>query len=171
MNSFLENLIKKRNKTDFVILILLGVMVMIVAMPSGTKKTQTQQETQTPVIQNETDEKQQLEEQLQKLLEKMDGVGKVRVMLTFSDDGEDKLDKNITENGTQTEETTVVYDTKDAQQPYVIRREKPKVEGVVVVAEGGGNVQTVTQISNAVMSLFSVEAHKVVVVKMSVQEE
>lgn len=171
MNSFLENLIKKRNKTDFVILILLGVMVMIVAMPSGAKQTEEKQETQTQTADSETDEKRKLEEQLQKLLEKMDGVGKVRVMLTFSDDGEDELDKNVTADGTQKEETTVVYDAKDEQQPYVIRRQKPKVEGVVVVAEGGGNAQTVTQISNAVMSLFSVEAHKVVVVKMSVQEE
>jgi len=47
----------------------------------------------------------------------------------------------------------------------------PKIEGVVVVAQGGGNAKTVTEISNAVMSLFPVEAHKVVVVKMSVQEE
>lgn len=171
MNSFLENLIKKRNKTDFVILILLGVMVMIVAMPSGTKQTEEKQETRTQTPDIETDEKRKLEEQLQKLLEKMDGVGKVRVMLTFSDDGKDELDKNVTADGTQREETTVVYDTKDEQQPYVIRRQKPKVEGVVVVAEGGGNAQTETQISNAVMSLFSVEAHKVVVVKMSVQEE
>lgn len=171
MNSFLEKFLKKRNKTDFVILILLGVMVMIVAMPSGTKKTDRQQETQTQVLQNKTDEKKQLEEQLQDLLEKMDGVGNVRVMLTFSDDGEDTLDKNITEDGTQKEETTVVYDTDNEQKPYVTQRRKPKVEGVVVVAEGGGNMQTVTQISNAVMSLFSVEAHKVVVVKMSVQEE
>ena len=57
------------------------------------------------------------------------------------------------------------------RQPYVICRQMPKIEGVVVVAQGGGNAKTVTEISNAVMSLFPVEAHKVVVVKMSVQEE
>ena len=63
------------------------------------------------------------------------------------------------------------YDTGDTRQPYVICRQMPKIEGVVVVAQGGGNAKTVTEISNAVMSLFPVEAHKVVVVKMSVQEE
>ena len=58
-------------------------------------------------------------------------------------------------------------DTGDTRQPYVICRQMPKIEGVVVVAQGGGNAKTVTEISNAVMSLFPVEAHKVVVVKMS----
>ena len=160
MNSILGKWIKKRNKSDFVVLILLGVMVMIVAMPTGAK--QSQKETQT---------QEQKEQQLKELLEHMDGVGKTRVMLTFSDEGTDQLDKNVIKDGNKKEETTVVYDTGDTRQPYVICRQMPKIEGVVVVAQGGGNAKTVTEISNAVMSLFPVEAHKVVVVKMSVQEE
>ena len=92
-------------------------------------------------------------------------------MLTFSDEGTDQLDKNVTKDGNKKEEITVVYDNGDTRQPYVICRQMPKIEGVVVVAQGGGNAKTVTEISNAVMSLFPVEAHKVVVVKMSVQEE
>ena len=47
MNSILGKWIKKRNKSDFVVLILLGVMVMIVAMPTGAK--QSQKETQMPM--------------------------------------------------------------------------------------------------------------------------
>ena len=170
MNSILGKWIKKRNKSDFVVLILLGVMVMIVAMPTGAKQSQKETQTQEQKeqqLQTEDSYKQQLKE----LLEHMDGVGKTRVMLTFSDEGTDQLDKNVTKDGNKKEETTVVYDTGDTRQPYVICRQMPKIEGVVVVAQGGGNAKTVTEISNAVMSLFPVEAHKVVVVKMSVQEE
>ena len=166
MNSILGKWIKKRNKSDFVVLILLGVMVMIVAMPTGAKQSQKETQTQEQKeqqLQTEDSYKEQLQQQLKELLEHMDGVGKTRVMLTFSDEGTDQLDKK--------EETTVVYDTGDTRQPYVICRQMPKIEGVVVVAQGGGNAKTVTEISNAVMSLFPVEAHKVVVVKMSVQEE
>ena len=166
MNSILGKWIKKRNKSDFVVLILLGVMVMIVAMPTGAK--QSQKETQT---QEQKEQQLQTEDSYKELLEHMDGVVKTRVMLTFSDEGTDQLDKNVTKDGNKKEETTVVYDTGDTRQPYVICRQMPKIEGVVVVAQGGGNAKTVTEISNAVMSLFPVEAHKVVVVKMSVQEE
>ena len=172
MNSILGKWIKKRNKSDFVVLILLGVMVMIVAMPTGAKQSQKETQTQEQQeLQTEDSYKEQLQQQLKELLEHMDGVGKTRVMLTFYDDGTDQLDKNVTKDGSKKEETTVVYDTGDTKQPYVIRRQMPKIEGVVVVAQGGGNAKTVTEISNAVMSLFPVEAHKVVVVKMSVQEE
>lgn len=173
MNSILGKWIKKRNKSDFVVLILLGVMVMIVAMPTGAKQSQKETQTQEQKeqqLQTEDSYKEQLQ-QLKELLEHMDGVGKTRVMLTFSDEGTDQLDKNVTKDGNKKEEITVVYDTGDTRQPYVICRQMPKIEGVVVVAQGGGNAKTVTEISNAVMSLFPVEAHKVVVVKMSVQEE
>ena len=129
------------------------------------------QEQKGQQLQTEDFYKEQLQQQLKELLEHMDGVGKTRVMLTFSDEGTDQLDKNVTKDGNKKEETTVVYDTGDTRQPYVICRQMPKIEGVVVVAQGGGNAKTVTEISNAVMSLFPVEAHKVVVVKMSVQEE
>lgn len=174
LNSILGKWIKKRNKSDFVVLILLGVMVMIVAMPTGAKQSQKETQTQEQKeqqLQTEDSYKEQLQQQLKELLEHMDGVGKTRVMLTFSDEGTDQLDKNVTKDGNKKEETTVVYDTGDTRQPYVICRQMPKIEGVVVVAQGGGNAKTVTEISNAVMSLFPVEAHKVVVVKMSVQEE
>ena len=174
MNSILGKWIKKRNKSDFVVLILLGVMVMIVAMPTGAKQSQKETQTQEQKeqqLQTEDSYKEQLQQQLKELLEHMDGVGKTRVMLTFSDEGTDQLDKNVTKDGNKKEETTVVYDTGDTRQPYVICRQMPKIEGVVVVAQGGGNAKTVTEISNAVMSLFPVEAHKVVVVKMSVQED
>lgn len=173
MNSILGKWIKKRNKSDFVVLILLGVMVMIVAMPTGAKQSQKETQTQEQKeqqLQTEDSYKEQLQQQ-KELLEHMDGVGKTRVMLTFSDEGTDQLDKNVTKDGNKKEEITVVYDTGDTRQPYVICRQMPKIEGVVVVAQGGGNAKTVTEISNAVMSLFPVEAHKVVVVKMSVQEE
>ena len=171
MNSILGKWIKKRNKSDFVVLILLGVMVMIVAMPTGAKQSQKETQTQEQTEQQLQTEDSYKEQLLKELLEHMDGVGKTRVMLTFSDEGTDQLDKNVTKDGNKKEETTVVYDTGDTRQPYVICRQMPKIEGVVVVAQGGGNAKTVTEISNAVMSLFPVEAHKVVVVKMSVQEE
>lgn len=174
MNNILEKWIKKRNKSDFFVLILLGIMVMIVAVPTGKKESQDETQTvqlKEEKVQTKDTYKEQLQNQLKELLENMDGVGKCRVMLTFSDEGTDQLDKNVTKEGEKKEETTVVYDTGDAGKPYVICRKMPKIEGVVVVAQGGGNAQTVTQISNAVMSLFPVEAHKVVVVKMSVQEE
>lgn len=184
MNSFyqirdwLAQKLKKKNKTDFLIMILLGVLVMILAIPTGSgKKKETaagtgeESEKEEGEVLSEESYCTSLENELEKLIEKMKGAGKSRVMITLADEGQEYVDKNTLTDENKKEETTVVYDTGDGDAPYVIRRERPKVEGVVVVCEGGDSPGVITEISDAVMSLFGLEAHKVIVVKMSVQEE
>ena len=71
MNSILGKWIKKRNKSDLVVLILLGVMVMIVAMPTGAKQSQKETQTQEQKeqqLQTEDSYKEQLQQQLKELL-------------------------------------------------------------------------------------------------------
>jgi stage III sporulation protein AG len=48
--------------------------------------------------------------------------------------------------------------------------EGSEVEGVFVVAEGAGNAAVCADILSAVQSLFSIEAHKITIAKMSVSE-
>jgi stage III sporulation protein AG len=124
--------LRNHSKSDWLIFLLLGVLVLIVAVPTGS----TGQETENVSVQSEEESyPDSVQEQLAAILTRMEGVGKVRVMISFSDE----------------------------KQLYV--------EGVVVVAEGGDSPQVQTKIRDAVMSLFDVEAHKVIVVKMSGQEE
>ena len=61
-----------------------------------------------------------------------------------------------------------VYDHKmtDKTKPYVTSMEKPKVKGVLVVAQGGGNASVDSNISQAVQALFDVEVHKITIAKM-----
>lgn len=132
---------KNRNGTDFIIMILIGVLVLIVAVPTGTSR-QTQRAQKEEEDAQEAQAMQQtykscMERELTELLETMEGVGKCRVMLT------------VEEGSTA----------------------GPRVASAVVVAQGGGNAGVVSNISRAVMSLFQLEAHKITVVKMSVQEE
>ena len=178
LREWLEKKMRRKNKTDFLVLILLGVLVMIIAIPTGDgKKTQsrkaenTESQGEEKGVQTEEEYRSSQEEQLEKLISRMEGAGKTRVMITLEDEGQEYLDKNISKDEKKSEETTVVYDSGEGSEPYVIRRTRPKVEGVVVVCEGGNSPRVVTEISDAVMSLFDLEAHKVIVVKMSVQEE
>ena len=54
------------------------------------------------------------------------------------------------------------------KQPYVTKEVLPKVEGVLVVAEGGDDPRVISDISDTVMALFRVEAHKIKVMKRNV---
>ena len=85
----------------------------------------------------------ELEAQLKKVLSAMEGVGNVEVMITTEATGDS------------------LFDADNAKQ---------KVSGVVVVAEGAGNASVDAKISNAVKALFSVDAHKISIVKMRSQE-
>ena len=86
----------------------------------------------------------EMEVQLERVLSAMEGVGKVIVMIT-----------------TEEEQGSLFTDQKKS----------PKVCGVVVVAEGAGNASVNMRISDAVKALFSVDAHKISIVKMRSQED
>ena len=43
---------------------------------------------------------------------------------------------------------------------------KPEIEGVLVIAQGAGDSAKAAEITEAVMALFGVEAHKIKVMKM-----
>ena len=85
-----------------------------------------------------------VEQQLRNVLSAMEGVGDVEVMIT-------------TEGAASS-----LFGTEGSSQ---------KVCGVVVVAEGAGNATVNARICEAVKALFSVEVHKISIVKMKSQEE
>jgi stage III sporulation protein AG len=129
LKNYLERL-RKLKRIDCIIFILLGVLVLIIAIPAGSGSVQQAESTS-----EKSESPDSVQDQLAAILTRIEGVGKVRVMITYSDE------------------------------------KQLSVEGVVVVAEGGGSPGVEEQIREVVMSLFSVEAHKVIVVKMSGQEE
>ena len=117
------------------IFILLGLLVLVIMLPTGSKSSQE-------ILKSEIADG-ELEGQLKKVLSAMEGVGKVEVMITKE---ETKGGMFYTENGAV------------------------KVSGVVVVAEGAGNAAVNVKISEAIKALFSVDAHKISIVKMRSQE-
>ena len=129
-----------------------------------------------------------LEEKLEDILSAMYGVGKVKVMITLSSSGEKVIAKdiplersNIVENDSSggnrstnemySREETVYSTTADGEKiPYVIKENCAVVEGVSVVAEGGGNVLIQKNISEVIQALFGIDEHKIKVVKMKQEE-
>ena len=168
--------IKNMKRSDWLIVLLVGVLLLIMAIPVGDDSGKNSENTSVPentapeqsIMEN--DYKAELEEQLTELLSSVSGVGKVKVMITLKNDGEQILDKDISQKEGSTDSNTVVYRYADEEGPYVVQSTYPQVEGVVIVAEGGDNAIVCTNISEAVKSLFPIEAHKITIVKMSVAE-
>ena len=127
----------------------------------------------------------QMEEKLISVLEKLDGAGAVEVLITLEASEEKIVEKDVPVVRSNTEETdsaggtrtvsnvdmgesTVFANMDNESVPYVIKTLSPKIEGVVVLAEGAGNGTVSLDISEAVQVLFGIEAHKIKVMKMNV---
>lgn len=125
-----------------------------------------------------------LEERLKGVLELVRYVGRAEVMITVKASGEQIIlvEKDYTgstskESDSQggsrdtKEETmseTVIYikNSDGSTAPYIVKEKMPEIEGVVVIAEGGGNLLTANNIIDAVMALFDVPIHKIKVLEM-----
>lgn len=151
-------------------------------MPSAQSKTG---EVQTADVGGLTQDEYtaELELRLSNILSGISGVGKVRVMITLQSSEELVVEKdqplsrsNTTENDaeggsrsiftTDAGEETVYRNVGSDSEPYVIKTLTPKVEGVVVVAQGAGSGDINKGITEAVQALFGLEAHKIKVLKM-----
>lgn len=120
------------------VLLLLGMLLTVIALPVSDSKAQTEEslDLSGDTGRYEAD-RTLLETKLESILENTEGVGKVQVLL-------------MTGEGKQG-----FYGT-----------ESTEVTGVLIAAEGADNSVTVQNIQQAVMALFQIEAHKIKIMKM-----
>ncbi len=181
--------LKNISKNQLLIGGLVGILLLVIAIPvehreDAREESQREQSQGESSSGNGGDYGKRLERRLEEVLKDMEGVGKVKVMITLQDEGERVLEKDWNqssqdiseEDGSvkrstkerQSQETTVFSQSGTSSgEPFVKREVTPRIEGVLVVAEGGGDSKTVKNISDAVLALFPVEVHKIKVVKMN----
>lgn len=192
MQDFMQKIKEKKLKrSDWLILVLAGILILIIALPTDTKEKKQAEEAKENISkENNTMEasKDEIERKLEDILEKIDGAGDVKVMITYQDSGTQVVekDKNTSENSLeesdstggvrstkeqQLQESTVYEDADAGNTPFVSKELLPKVEGILIVTSGGDNQKVKQNISEAVLALFQVEAHRIKIVKMSGLED
>lgn len=190
-------------RDNFLILVLTGILLIIIALPTKKEEPKSDASGQTKnqtLEYNITDNEQmqastatkadsdalyaaQLEERLTEALSQVAGVGEARVMITLKASSElvvekeqpvrrsstnesDAVGGNRTISEVTSEESVVYRSDGSASEPYVVKTLPPRIEGVLVIAEGAGNGNVSRTIVEIAQALFDVEAHKVKVVRM-----
>jgi stage III sporulation protein AG len=123
------------------------------------------------------------ENKLKNVLEDMDGVGKVKVVITFDGSEEQIPAVNINDSTSNTKEedntggtretkqqtngsTIVITNDGVKNQPLIVKTTKPKIVGVCVVAEGAKDKVIELKITQAVTRLYNIQPDKVSVFPM-----
>ncbi|KOA20943.1 hypothetical protein CLHOM_05310 [Clostridium homopropionicum DSM 5847] len=186
----------KKNFMNLLILVLVGVLLAILSntfketttsslIPS--KNNQITEVEKTKNVQENTEtinkEEQDIEKKLKDTLENIEGVGNVKVMIYFKG-GEEQIPAiNINDSTSLTEEkdvdggtrkitqkndgrSIVMMNTEDGTEPFVVKKYKPEVTGVCVVAAGADNNLIKLQIQKAVINLFDLKEDQVNVYAM-----
>lgn len=125
------------------------------------------------------------EEKLANILSNIAGVGKVKVLLTYSETStyvpiynENLKESNTTETDSSggsrivsetDSQKEVIYkeDSSGNQEPVTQSIISPKIEGAIITAEGADNAEVKTSIVEAVEAATGLATHKIQVFKMS----
>ena len=160
-NRIFEKIQNKSGKEKITIVVLTGILLLVISLPTGSKSGQTEtnentQTRQTGLSESAKSYETVLEEKLEKALKKVEGVGEVSVVITLkntsekiiaadSDYSESVIQESDSAGGmrstTQQSGSTsnIYYDTQEGSEPYVTKENMPEVEGIVIVAKGGGD--------------------------------
>lgn len=157
------------------LVVVCGVLLLFLSYSGGNETPDTEPvSSQETVSENGSLEeyKQAREEELKELLQKVDGVGKAEVMITLKASNEKVTLKDNTNKGETNEEKTVLVENSDRDSsPYIIQEKEPEIEGIVIVCQGGYDSVIKREITDAVSALFSIESHKIKIMKSKEAKE
>lgn len=175
------------------LIVLAGIVLILCSLPlgqstSGKKESDTgaQEKTENDMaeIGAALSYRDSLEKEVEELLGRMEGVGQVKVMIHISRTSEKVLKEDSSVDTEDTEETdsqggsrsvttrsedkTVIYtvDGNGHEVPYVVLEKMPVIDGIAVVAKGGGNASVKSEVTALLEALFHLEANQISVSQM-----
>lgn len=131
----------------------------------------------------------QWEEKLEESLRFVEGAGQVQVLITLAGSEEQVLTRDGKEEVSDTLETDAAggsrhvsetrldksvvrtVDERGKDVPLVVRTIAPKVEGVVVIAQGAGSERVRRDIIEAIQVLFDVDMNRIAIIKMKTNNQ
>lgn len=181
---------KKNLENAIVFVIILVVTIIIINTIWGgnesKKEEKTTQDNSSQLVNSDVESVEtsgDTEKSIKQILSKINGVGKVEVLITYSESNQVVAMYNEKNNESQTKEEdksggtrTIQENTTDKEIVYKEENGKkvpvtekvvmPKMEGALIVAEGANNAEVKTNIIQAVEALTGLATHKIQVLEM-----
>ncbi len=179
---------KKKNIENiivFIIILIITVLIINVMWSSDDNKSKNKSEDTTKVLAQTTtaNEKQDnLENRLENILESINGVGKAKVLIKYSESSsvvavynETKSESTTQENDgssnkdvkqTESKKEVAYTDENGKNTPITEKVIMPVIEGAIITAQGAGNANIKASIVSAVEAVTGLAVHKIQVFEM-----
>lgn len=168
-----------KKRTIIIVIGLAGIVLIFVSGFLGEKSESEPQPDEAVPITAE-DYRKQLENELAAIISRIDGAGEVSILITMESTTEDvyaverkteeknshsEYEGNIDSDGEYKEENKyVTVKRKDGSEDTVLQKQiMPKIRGVLVVCDGGGNSVVKEKITQAVSGVLNISGGKVFV--------
>ena len=156
-----------------VIIGVIGVALLLLSESLGTDTSATAESVSVSVDAQEYAKT--VEKELAQIISKIEGAGDCSVMVTVDcgvetiyatqEESSYDLDDN-SESRDNSVSYVVLNGSSGGKQALVIKEIQPKLRGIIIVCEGGGNSKVKMNIINAVSSAFDISSTKISVQKM-----
>lgn len=169
-----------KKKIQYVAILLLAVIILTIYFSSFKSGAA---DTITPETSKASFEFYDLESRLEEILSRIEGAGRVEVMIAYestpekvpalSVDKQTSSSTDVGENGTNTTNTentksgVVTVNGNNGNDAFVLRENTPEIKGVIVIAEGADNIAVKLDLLNAVKTVLNVSLDRVDVYKMN----
>ena len=175
---------KRRNENLIAFLIILVITLIIInkiLSEDESKNTLNENNaelvTKSNVVATEVSiENENLKVELENILSKISGVGKVEVLLTYSETSSmsplynesTSSSVSTSSDGTTTETTSESKEifTDSSDEAVIEKYKMPKLEGAIVIAQGAGDITVQSNIVSAVEATTGLLNHKIQVFEM-----
>ncbi len=175
---------KRRNENLVAFLIILVITLIIInkilsedESKNALDENNAELVTKSNVVATEVSiENENLKVELENILSKISGVGKVEVLLTYSETSSmsplynesTSSSVSTSSDGTTTETTSESKEifTDSSDEAVIEKYKMPKLEGAIVIAQGAGDITVKSNIVSAVEATTGLLNHKIQVFEM-----
>ena len=180
VKEYLEKIkgLSAKKKTQHLAIVLIIAVILLIyfstLVPSENGENEAEPPGQSGAAFGQSAE--DLEQKLSAALSKVDGAGAVDVVINYESTSElvpatseDIQSSSSSEEERYSESRTEKKDiaTSSGGEAVIIREDQPEVRGVIVVAQGAGDIGVRMELLNAVTTLLGVQADKVEILKMA----
>ena len=183
---------KIENLVFFVILLIITIVIINVILNENKNTNEQNSNTSSKKLASTTSENQaistsangdELENKLQEILKKIQGVGDVNVFINYSESSEtipmynenaklSQTEESDTSGGTRkiaensTEKEIIYQENSGEKIPITQKVINPKIEGAIITAKGAGDINVKSKIIQAVEAVTGLASHKIQVFEM-----